>query len=342
MNSFKQNILRVFIFSYFMIYSIFTQAAPTPIVWDIQSNKLAGSIQFQLEQQTMSRIEELSRGELKFNVVSIDSIFLAKSTFSAVRFGKLQGMFMTPQYWGGADVVFSIYGDLVAAWESPEQYRQWLEQEQGLQYLQSTYHRFGLHQVGYMVSPAESLVSTVPIANLNDFRGKSIRTPPGMVADFFTLLGAKPKEMSMSQVIGSLANHRIQMTDYSNIVVNDKVGLYGVAKHTNYPGFHSMALLDFVVNKKAWDALEPKHQAIVKLVISDWEKSLDQEMELKLDQVIERLKSQGVILYQWDAQELKKARNIAKKIWQEYALKSPEAHQVISQLMAWLESNGNI
>ena len=336
------NTLKVLIFSYFMGFSIFAQAAPVPIVWNIQSNKLAGSIQFQLEQRAMAKIEALSQGELKFNVVSVDSLFSTKSTFSAARLGKIQGMFMTPQYWGGADVVFSIYGDLVAAWESPDQYKQWLDLHHGLEGLQSTYHRFGLHQIGYMVSPAESIVSMVPIAKLDDFADQSIRTPPGMVADFFKLLGAKPKQISMAQVMASLANHRINMTDYSNILVNEKVGLYGVAKHTNYPGFHSMALLDFVANKKAWDRLEPKHQAIVELVISEWEQSLDQEMDLKLDQVISRLKSQGVILYQWDTQELKKARNIAKTIWQEYAQKSPQADKVISQLMAWLQKNGNI
>jgi len=334
--------LQVMIVSYCFFYSIFVQAQQQPIVWNIQSNKLAGSVQFKLEQQTMARVAELSDGELQFNVVSIDSLFFAKSTFNAVRFGKIQGMFMTPQYWGGANVVFSIYGDLVAAWESPDQYKQWLEQEGGITGLEEIYHRYGLHQVGYMITPTESIVSTVPIENLDDFAGKNIRTPPGMVADFFSLLGAKPKQMSMAQVIDSLANHRIHMTDYSNVLVNEKVGLYGVAKHTNYPGFHSMALIDFVVNKKAWDELKPRHKEIVNTVIRGWEQSLDQELELQLEQVLLRLKSQGVIFHQWDTKELKKARNIAKMVWQEYAQKSPEAQEVISKLMAWLKKNGNI
>ncbi|MEM5528919.1 TRAP transporter substrate-binding protein DctP [Gammaproteobacteria bacterium AS21] len=344
MGLYKHKTLVILILSYCFCYSTFSLAAqaPKPVIWNIQSNKIASSIQFHLEQRSMARIKELSDGELVFNVVPVDSIFAAKSTFNAVRSAKVEGMFMSPQFWGGADIVFTIYGDLVAAWETQDQYRQWLEQEQGIRYLQATYHRFGLHQVGYMVSPMESIISQTPIANLADFAGKNIRTPPGMITDFFRLLGAKPKQMSISQVMESLENHRISMADYSNIVVNEKAGLYGLAKHTNFPGFHSMSLLDFVVNKKAWDSLTPEHQKIVNIVIKDWEKSLDEELELKQQQVVRLLVSQGVTLYRWDEKELKKARNIAQQVWHKYALKSPEASNVISQLMAWLKLNGNI
>jgi len=343
-SSYKQQTLVILFLSYCFCYSISSLAAQTnaPIIWNIQSNKLSGSVQFHLEQRSMARIEQLSHGQLKFNVLPNDSMFAVQSTFNAVRLSKIDGMFMSPQFWGGADIIFTIYGDLVAAWDSPAQYRLWLEQEQGINYLQSTYHRFGLHQVGYMVSPSESIISQTPIAKLEDFAGKSIRTPPGMISDFFSLLGAKPKQMSVSQVMESLENHRINMADYSNIVVNEKAGLYGLAKHTNFPGFHSMSLLDFVVNKKKWDALKPEHQDIVETVIGEWEKSLDQEMEEKQEQVIKLLKTQGVTIYQWDASEIKKARNIAKTVWHQYALKSLEAKKVIAQLTAWLELNGNI
>ena len=107
-------------------------------------------------------------------------------------------------------------------------------------------------------------------------------------------------------------------------------------------GFHSMALLDFVVRKEAWEGLTLEHQTIVLSVIKDWELSLDQIMDKDKKLVIERLKTQGVTLHRWDKEELKKARSIAIQIWNNYGLKSPHASTVIEQLKSWFKLHGNI
>jgi TRAP-type mannitol/chloroaromatic compound transport system substrate-binding protein len=312
------------------------------VTWKVQSNKPADGILFSFEKHLAKDITKLTKNTLIFDLRSGNDPVGVREAFNALRLGKIDAMFMSPQYWGGADPVFPIMGDLVAAWDSPEQYFHWLNDKGGIKHLEAAYLRFGLKLVGYVVAPTESLVSKVAIADINDIQGQVMRTPPGMISDFFQLLGARTRNLTASKVTQALTDGKITIADLSHISMNSELGLYKQAKHTNYPGFHSAPLYDFVVNQKAWDALTAEQQDVVSDALLHWRVISYKANQEGVNQILASLKQQGVTIHRWDKLEIKKARTIAIAVWDKYAAKSDHAKALITELKQWLKVIGNI
>lgn len=307
------------------------------IIWKVQSNKAANSQRLALEHAFAEEVSKLSDQQLIIKVSAANGFVPIRSSFNAVRKDMIQAMFMSPMYWGAADPIFYILGDLVAAWQKPSQYKQWLEQENGIRYLRNAYSAFDLKLIGYAISPVESFVSSVPLRNIDSFVGKHMRTAPGMVYDYFKIVGAKPRLISLNQVLKALEKNSVAIADYSNIVANFNDGLHQSAKFTNYPGFHSMPLNDFVVSQKAWDALNEKQRDAVETAIKNWEKALYSYYRSQTYQAITGLQESGVSIYHWREKDIIQARKLAVQVWDKYARKSDAANRALSELKLWLK-----
>jgi len=313
-----------------------TFAAET-VEWKIQTNKPVSSTLFIVEEQMMRDIENNSQGALKFTLKGNDGFVPFRSVYNAVRTGEIDAMLMTPSYWASADPVFAIIGDLVAAWSSPEQYNHWLREGGGFKYLERAYQRVGLKVIGYSIATPESIVSRYPIANTNDFKGLVMRAPPGMIGDFFQSLGVKVKHFPVDKVLSSLQNRRIDAADFLDLTSNHQMGAYKIVKHTNYPGFHSMPLYDFVVREQCWNDLSQAQQQIVLAAIEKWQTSAAALTRAELDKAKKEVLLQGVTLHHWNKSELAKARQKAVIIWHKYAGRSPEAKELIDALKNWFK-----
>ncbi|NQZ32321.1 MAG: TRAP transporter substrate-binding protein DctP [Oceanospirillaceae bacterium] len=328
--------LSVFLLLFVSLFIITTRLQAQVITWKVQSNKAVSSQRFALEQAFAKEVSELSDQQLIIKVSAAGGYVPIRSSFNAVRKDVIQAMFMSPMYWGAADPIFYILGDLVAAWQKPSHYQQWLEQAGGINYLHSAYSAFDLKLIGYAISPVESFVSSVPLYNINSFVGKKIRTAPGMVYDYFKLVGAKPRLISLNQVNKALKKKSVTIADYSNIVVNFHDGLHHHIKHTNFPGFHSMPLNDFVVSEKAWASLNTTQQGAVKVAIEHWVEALNAYYQKETQMALIALKNDGVAIYHWNEHDITQARNLAVQVWDSYAVKSDTAMKALGELKLWL------
>ena len=316
--------------------SVADKVAAHSVTWKVQSNKSAGSVRFALEQAFSKEVAKLTDNTLIIDVRPAHGFVPMRSSFNAVRKGTIQAMFMSPMYWGGADPVFYILGDLVGAWRNPQMYAQWLEQENGIRHLHNAYNKFDLKLLGYTISPLESFVSSVPLVDISSFSGKTIRAAPGMAYDFLVLLGAHPRLISLNQVKVALAKKRVSIADYSNIVANFNDGLHEIVKHTNYPGFHSMPLNDFVVSKKAWQYLTDEQRGAVDIAIKHWSQALNEYYQKGELNTLTSLQDIEVTIYRWDDAKRAQARQIAEQVWDRYAQKGDTARIVLDELKAWL------
>lgn len=313
-----------------------------PIVWKIQTNKPDSTTLLTSEQDMMLDIKRQSKGQLDFVLKSAAGYVKPREAYNAVRTGEIDAMLMTPSYWAGANPVFAIMGDLVAAWNSPNQYLKWLNESGGIKHLERAYQSVGLKLLGYTVGSAESLVATKPIANVSDLQGLVMRSPPGMINQLFQLLGVKTRNIPAQKILESLKRNRIDMSDISDLAVNLQFGAYDIAKHTNFPGFHSMPLYDFVVRQQSWDQLTKQQQAIIKRAVTNWQRQSLASAGALQRKAVKGAKAKGVQLYRWDNDNLILVRKQAIKIWDQYAQKSSAASVLIKELKAWLKAEGNI
>jgi TRAP-type mannitol/chloroaromatic compound transport system substrate-binding protein len=129
----------------------------------------------------------------------------------------------------------------------------------GLEIARDLYAQQGLFYVGPIHHGPNIIHSKVPIRHIEDFRGRKMRVPGGMVAQLFTAAGAETTLLPGSDIFPALEKGTIDVADYVGPAINMQFGLHEVTKYVSMgpPGFMSIYqpvdLMDFTVNLDVWN-----------------------------------------------------------------------------------------
>lgn len=145
--------------------------------------------------------------------------------------------------------------------------------------------------------------------------------------------------MDFNEIFTALETGIIDGADAANLTNNIGLGLYDIAKHTNYPGFHSMPADHLACRKDVWDSMPDNHKAILKVGM--------QALGLKNTTINEvnnaknsvSLKDKGVNLYEWSPEEMAKYRAAVQAGWTEFAT-TPEAKSLLESHLSFLRGIG--
>ena len=247
-------------------------------------------------------------------------------------------------YFSGRDPAFAVIGDLIAGYDTVDQVRTFCQYGGGKEILQKMYDKYTkgqVHVVGCGPYAKEAFVSTIPINSVADFKGVKVRSPEGLAAEVFKRAGAAPVSLPFSEVYTALEKKVIDAADASAHVNNNAQGLYKVAKYPIYPGIHSMAVLQFIVNKKVWDKLGPQGQTALEVWYQAAYDAMRREADLE-DQKIadEQRKGSDVTVIDWTTEERAKFRKIAVGAWEDFASKSPLAKEALDAHLKYMRSVG--
>ena len=174
-------------------------------------------------------------------------------------------------------------------------------------------------------------------------KGVKIRSPEGLAAEVFKRAGAAPVSLPFSEVYTALEKGVIDAADASAHVNNNASGMYKVAKFPIYPGIHSMAVLQFIVNKKVWDKLGKDGQTALEVWYSSAYDAMRREADLQDRAIAAEQRAGGEIeVIDWTTEERAKFRTIAASQWEGVASRSPNAQKVYDVLTTYLKENGLI
>ncbi|MGI9338790.1 MAG: TRAP transporter substrate-binding protein [Gammaproteobacteria bacterium] len=305
----------------------------------IQTHWPPESVSGQNAGQFAKDLEAMSNGRIKVEMFFSAAVVKPVESFSAVQDGILDVEMTGASYQVGKDKAFQFMGDLLGGYGTPMQQTAWLKFGGGRALADELYHSYGMHLVCWWWSGPESLVSTRPLRGLQDVKDWKFRAPPGLITDVFTEFGAKPVVMPFTEVYNALNTGIVEGADAASLAGNVGLGLYDVAKHTIYPGFHSMPADHVAINKAKWDSLPPELQAVMtgacdKLTINSTLDSFVKNYE-----AAENLKKQGVTLYEWSEEDRKKYRAVVAKHWDNYA-ETPMAKKLVASHKAFMKKIG--
>ncbi|MBU2532663.1 MAG: TRAP transporter substrate-binding protein DctP, partial [Alphaproteobacteria bacterium] len=167
------------------------------------------------------------------------------------------------------------------------------------------------------------------------------RSPEGLAAEVFKRVGAAPVSLPFSEVYTALEKGLIDAADASAFVNNEASGMHKVAKYPIYPGIHSMAVLQFVINKDVWNKLSQNDKTALEVWYSAAYDAMRREADIQ-DRNIARKYADGkdVKVVNWAQGERDKFRAISVKAWEEYAAKSPLAQESLDAHLAFMKANG--
>ena len=290
------------------------------------------------------RLEAMSGGSISVEVLPTKAVVPHRETIDAVANGILDGDLNAVSYFSGRDPAFAIIGDLIAGYDTVDQVRTFCMHGGGKEILQKLYDKYTkgkVHVVGCGPYAKEAFVSTIPINTVEDMKGVKVRSPEGLAAEVFKRAGAAPVSLPFSEVYTALEKGVIDAADASAHVNNNASGMYKVAKYPIYPGIHSMAVLQFIVNKKVWDGLTDAQRTALEVWYSASYDAMRREADLQ-DRAIaaEQRAGDDITVVDWAQTERDKFREIAVGAWYDFAEKSPMAKEALDAHLNYMKNIG--
>jgi TRAP-type C4-dicarboxylate transport system substrate-binding protein len=313
----------------------------------LQTSQNSGDFTFKyLSEVWAPKVKEMSGDSIALELLPTKAVVPHRETIDAVANGILDGDLNAVAYFAGRDPVFAMMGDLIAGYDNPDQVQMFCENGGGKEVLQAAYDKIlkgNVHVVGCGPYTREALVSTKPIRTVADFKGVKIRSPEGLAAEVFKRAGASPVAIPFSEVYTSLEKGIVDAADASAYVNNDATGLHKIGKYPLYPGIHSQAVLQFIVNKGVWDKLSKGEQELLHTwylaAYSDLRRHADMEDRV----MVARDKAgKGPIteVIDWAQVERDKFREIARDAWEDFAKKSELAQMAYDAHVKFMRAYG--
>ena len=320
-------------------------SAASAEVWKVQTSMTAGESYYQnIEEHWLPKLEAMTRGELIIELTPVGSVVPYNETMDAIALGVLQGDITSTSYFTGRSKAFSVMGDLIAGYDRPEQIALFCYHGGGREILQELYDEFTDGQVkviGCGTPAREAFVSRVPIRGVADLEGKKVRSPEGLAAEVFKRAGAAPVGLPAAETYMSVDKGVVDAADFSSYSMNDSLGFQQIAKYPIYPGIHSMPVLQFTVNKAAYDALDESQQVILDV----WYRAMINDLRLMNDVTDQELVARDradpdIEVIDWPQEERDKFRAIAREAWAEYVAGDPLAEKALQANLDFMKKVG--
>ncbi|WP_147126037.1 TRAP transporter substrate-binding protein [Shimia ponticola] len=305
----------------------------------IQTHFSQETLSGQMAGEFIEDVTAMSNGEIQIEMFYASSVVASAETFDAAATGILDCDMTGGSYQTGKNPAFQFTGDLTGGYANPYQQYAWLLHGGGEDALNKLYNQYGMEFVGWWIPGPESLSSTKPLAGVADLEGWKFRSPPGVITMIFENLGASPIVMDFNEIFTALETGIIDGADAANLTNNIGLGLYDIAEHTNYPGFHSMPADHLACNKDVWDNMPAHHQAILKVGMQALGLKNTTINEVKNAQNSVELAAKGLNMYQWSEEDMAVYRQAVQDAWVDFAT-TPESTELLNAHLDFLRDIG--
>lgn len=208
-------------------------------------------------------VNEMSNGRLQIRVYGANELVPAMGVFDAVAGGAAEMGHGAAYYWKGK-IPAAQFFTAVPFGMNAQEMNGWLHYGGGLALWQKLYAKYnlvpfaggstGVQMAGWFKSEIKSVA---------DLQGLKMRIP-GLAGEVFQRVGGVPVTLPGGEIFTALQTGSIDATEWVGPYNDLTFGLYKVAKFYYYPGWHEPgAMLEFIMNKDAWNSLPADLQAIV-------------------------------------------------------------------------------
>ncbi len=325
-----------------LLVAVFTMgpASAQEFSWKFQSSSQAGEIAFAIMRDFAESIVPLTNGRLSVELLPVGAVVQYNETLDAVSAGLLDGHMTGTVYFSGKNPAFAMLGDLIAAYDHPDQMFLFLRRGGGDELIRELYAGYGLHYIGGATTGKEALVSTIALRGIEDFDGIKIRAPEGMAQDIFERIGAAPVNLPSAEVFTAVERGVVDAADWAPFSMNHQIGFHKIARFPIYPGIHSLPVIDVSVNRDRWEELPDDIQAILEAAVWNFSRDITHRLELQDITDVAEAQADGIEVIDWPLEERAALRKIATGIWDDWADRSPLARRAYEAQISFLRAVG--
>jgi len=274
-------------------------------------------------------IEDMSGGQIKIKVYGAGELVPAFEIFDTVSNGTAQLGHGSAYYWKGKNAALQFFSTVPFGLTADEM-NAWLYHGGGMALWEEAYAPFGLIPMAAGNTGVQMAGwFNKEINSLDDLKGLKMRIP-GLGGEVLKRIGGTPVNLPGAELFTAMQSGTIDATEWVNPYNDLAFGLYKVAKHYYYPGWHEPGTtLECFINKKAYDALPEDLQVIVKNAAKVANQDMLTEYIARNNDALDQLTGEHKV----DVQKLpddviEGLRNLSDEVVHELAAKDSQAKKI--------------
>ena len=240
--------------------------AQSPITMRWQSTWPAKDIFHEYAQDFAHRVNDMSGGRLKIEVLPAGAVVKAFDLLDAVSKGTLDGGHGVNAYWYGKNSAVALWGSGPAFGMDPNMVLAWHYYGGGKELLAEIYNSLNMDVVSFPYGPMPTQPLgwfKKPIVKVEDIKGLKFRTV-GLAVDVFTELGAAVNPLPGGEIVPALDRGLIDAAEFNNASSDRLLGFPDVSKTCMLQSFHqSSEQFEVLFNKKKYETLSKDLKAII-------------------------------------------------------------------------------
>jgi TRAP-type mannitol/chloroaromatic compound transport system substrate-binding protein len=310
----------------------------------LQTAVPAAADEFKMLQKFSQRVDAMTNGRLKIEVLPDGAVVGAFEILDAVDKGLVESGFAWTHYWSGKHPAAMLFGSPSGgsglgmdqmAWVS------WFLEGGGKElYREMWDQHLKMNVVGFMVQPVgpEALGwFKEPIRNLGDLRKKRFRTPPGIPGAIYKEMGVTAIALPGAEIIPSAERGVLDAAEWCCPVTDLAYGFHRAFKHYYLQGLHQNTVnADIYINKAFWNKLPKDVQAIFEgATIASLAESVAYRIRANALALIELKTKHGVQVHDTPPDYFAAFMAAAKKVMEENAAKNAFFKKVLDSQAAF-------
>ncbi|MBS3647970.1 TRAP transporter substrate-binding protein [Pseudaminobacter sp. 19-2017] len=241
--------------------------AQTPLTIKMQSSWPASDIWMDFARQYIERVEKMSGGRLKFELLPAGAVVGAFQVMDGVHDGVIDAAHTVPAYWYGKHKGASLFGTGPVFGGSATTMLAWFHQGGGKElYRELTQDVLGLNVVGFFGFPMPAQPFgwfKNPVEKAADVQGFKYRTV-GLAADVMQQMGMSVAQLPGGEIVPAMERGVIDAFEFNNPSSDLRFGSQDVSKHYMLSSYHQASeTFEFIFNKDVYDDLDDDLKAIV-------------------------------------------------------------------------------
>jgi TRAP-type mannitol/chloroaromatic compound transport system substrate-binding protein len=239
----------------------------------IQTAVPAASIYYELLKHFGERIDRMSAGRLKIEVLPDGAVVSAFEILDAVDKGVVEAGYAWTHYWSGKNPAAGLFSNPMAgAGVGLDQlsHMAWLSLGGGNELYNKLFSDvLKVNVVAFMIQPMGPDPLgwfKRPIKDTNDFKKLKYRAPPGITGEIFKEMGVSAVGLPGGEIVPAAQRGTIDAAEWIGPADDLNLGLQTVWKYYYLQGLHqSTDVGDLYINKTFWSKLPADIQEIIRV-----------------------------------------------------------------------------
>ncbi len=225
-----------------------------------------GGIFLEFAQDYASKVDEMSGGALKIDLLSVNSVVKTAEMQTAVHKGVLDGAHLVTAYWYSKSPTASLFGTGPCFGWNANQLLGWIKYGGGSELYYELMDTLKLDIVGFFNSPMPAQPLgwfKEEIKDSSQMKGLKYRTV-GLAADVLQEMGMSVVQLPGGEIQPAMKSGLIDAAEFNNPTSDKDFGMQDVSKHYHLGSYHqSQEAFEIIFNKSLFNKLPTEQQKIL-------------------------------------------------------------------------------